>query len=62
MILNTQMEKRQAMHNAIANMINALHRIQNKPETWDVKIQVAQELGKLVPLIIRCLIYFKNTE
>ena len=55
-------ERRRVLANTLANMSNALWRLQHKHESWDTKIQVMQEIGKLVPLVVRCLIFMKNTE
>lgn len=56
----TTVQRRQELHNAIGNIINSLHTIQTKESSWDSKILIMQNIAKLVPLIIRYMIYFKN--
>lgn len=55
-------EYRKDLVNALAQASNALWQIQHKSDTWDTRIAMLQQLQKLVPLMIRYMVYFKNTE
>ncbi len=59
---NDKAEKTRDYLNALATMSNALHAMQHRKDTWDARIKTVQEMQKLLPLIIRYQIWFKNTE
>lgn len=58
----SEQEKRQLLANTLTQMSWELNAIMNKPETWDNRILSMQKLSKAIPLVIRMMIYFKNTD
>lgn len=58
----SEQEKRQLLANTLTQMSWELNAIMNKPETWDNRIISMQKLSKAIPLVIRMMIYFKNTD
>lgn len=63
MIIHEDKEKRRReMLNALAQMSNTLHAIQHKPITWENRIKYMQTLSKMIPPIIRYMIYFQNVD
>lgn len=61
-MLGRDYERKLQLSQALANISNALWGIQHRKYSWDEKIKSIQEIQKLLPLIIRCMVYFKNIE
>ncbi len=55
-------QKRRELDNALSAITNAIWTMRNRNEPWDVQIKGLQEIAKLIPLCIRYMLYFKNTE
>ena len=55
-------QRRLELNNALANISNTLYHIQHKPCSWDQKMKAIQEIDKLIPLIIRYMIFFNNID
>lgn len=52
--------KRRDLDNALATMSNVLWNIQHRTCTWKEKIRAIEEIRKIVPLVIRYMMYFDN--
>lgn len=56
----TSAERSAALRNGLAAINNVCQELLHQPGTWDDRIKKMQQVGKLIPLIIQCMIFFKN--